>query len=309
MIDWLTCKVRVASLPPFGRRLETDEEGCILVERDLPALLESHDTRVFVVPVPVADGYGLLISGNPTKYFQGHNVWGLDSWVVVTDFLSSVCERLGVGRWHIVGMSRLDITHSYVLPTELDVQAALQALSNTTAERWGRPVVKAGTVYYGHPKRARLVVYSKAPEFRRHNRASAFSAVELPPILRLELRLGRNWFDENRWYDLASDEFRLSRWREMVDRIRISELESLDISAMPRRCQKVYGLWVAGVDLAQIYSRSSLYRYAAELREFGIDIWAPYEPSKVVHLRRVLRSRPLTSADVLACGLPLHRVA
>lgn len=309
MIDWITCKVTVERMPIFGRRLETDDAGAIVLERDMPKHIESHNTSVFVVPASGLEK-GLLISGNPTKWLQGHNVYGVDSWSIVREFLTRLSDQIGLGECHIVSVSRLDITYSVVMSSEADVQAALSAIGNTTAERWGRPVVRRGTVYFGHQKRIRLVCYSKAPEYRRHMSVkSDLRDVELPPILRLELRLGRNWFDENNWMDCISDAYRRARWDEMINRIRINELETLDISAMPRRVQKVYGLWVAGVDLAQVYSRASLYRYAKELRGYGIDIWAPYDPGQVVHLRRVLKSRPLEASDVLALGLPIYRAA
>lgn len=309
MIDWITCKISVERMPTFGRRLETDDAGAIVLERDMPKHIESHNTSVFVVPAAGMEK-GLLISGNPTKWLQGHNVWGVDSWSIVVAFLHRLAEVLNLGRVYMVGVSRLDITYSVVMSSEADVQAALSAIGNTTADRWGRPVMRRDTVYFGHQQRARLVCYSKAPEYRRHmSKLSELRNIDLPPILRLELRLGRNWFAENNWMDCISDEYRRSRWDDMINRIRINELETLDISAMPRRVQKVYGLWVAGVDLAQVYSRASLYRYAKELRGFGIDIWAPYDPGQVVHLRRVLKSRPLEASDVLALGLPIYRAA
>jgi predicted secreted protein len=309
VIDWITCKITVEQMPRFGIRVETDDAGCIVLERDMPKLIESHETSVFIVPAAGMEK-GLLVSGNPTKWLQGHNVYGIDSWRIVEDFLQRIAEQLQLGAVHIVSVSRLDVTYSVVMPSEADVQAALTAIANTTADRWGRPVSRFGTVYFGSVKRLRLVCYSKAPEYRRHmSRKSEFYNVELPPILRLEARFGRNWFDENDWNLCKCDAYRTERWNEMVNRIRINELETLDISTMPRRVQKVYGLWVAGVDLHQIYSRASLYRYAKELRGFGIDIWAPYLPSNVIHLRRVLSCRPLVEADCSALGLPIYKAA
>jgi II/X family phage/plasmid replication protein len=81
MIDWVTATLPFSSSKKFvgGRVLSIDSEGEIewQSEKRLP-VVGSHDAR----PHIVSKGEGVIdISGNPTKFLQGHNLFGSDNLV------------------------------------------------------------------------------------------------------------------------------------------------------------------------------------------------------------------------------------
>jgi|GEM_PF-5811063 len=305
MVDWITCRLWVDSLPEFGLNIKSDHNGEIIMTSSLPRSVSSGESNIYIAPY----GDDLTISGNPSKYAQGHNVIAIDQWSIVENMLQNICSELNITNWKLIKITRLDITHSIIFDSESDIETTLLELSKTTGEKWGKPVTKSGTVYFGHPKRQQLVIYSKAPEFKRRNRKTQFCDIELPPILRLEVRLGRNWFNENDWHTVIDDTYRLNKWNEMIDRIRINDIESVNINEIPRKLQKILGLWKLGVDLRTVYSIGTLYNYASEMRKFGIDIWQPYHESKISQFKKTLNSRPLTLEDIEALKLPIWKAA
>jgi len=234
MIDWITCQVSVSSLPETGRRTHSTKHGELILDGRLPEYLESSETKIFCIPF----GDHLLISGNPSKYLQGHNVISVDSWDVVESLVETVCCHFDIKEWEIISVSRIDITYSYLLDSDLDVELSLTELGKCTAERWGRPVIKHGTNYWGNAKRSQLKAYAKAPEFKRRNRKSIlFNQYKLPPILRFEHTLGRNHWQEHSWKILKDDKARKELWSKAMERLRINELETVDISKIPRKLQ------------------------------------------------------------------------
>lgn len=301
MIDWITVMLRVSSMPKFDKLVTADFEGNIKTIRDMPAYVESSETSIFVAPYDID---AIMISGNPSKYLQGHNVFALNRFNIVYDFIKKIMEYYQIEKYEIIKITRIDITFSIIMPSELDVQLALSEISNMTAERWGRPVSRNGTQYFGTRQRMQLKCYDKTVEYKRRTKQKLGL-----PILRFELTLGRKWFEENEWQAIIDDEYRLTLWDTAMNRLRVNELETLNIDNIPRKLQKILGLWQMGVDLRTVYATGTLYNYAKELRSYGIDIWAKPSESTVSQFKRVLQARPMTITDVENLNLPIWQSA
>ena len=84
MIDWITAKVPLKHSGEIcdGRILKLSTEGVIDYEiRTWLPIEGSHSSTLSVKTIEIdgnGDGTVLMISGNPTKWFQGHNIFGTD---------------------------------------------------------------------------------------------------------------------------------------------------------------------------------------------------------------------------------------
>jgi II/X family phage/plasmid replication protein len=320
--DWLTMWVRVEKRPEIrdGEIVFLNRNGEFQYAVDKRLMLEgSHDTRV-AVRSEVGDQ--ISISGNPAKWFQGHNLWGpTDYYGLAVAFSLDVICHLGISfttddllRLYETGgeLKRIDVTAMYKFPEDavpgwLETVSALskggQQAIKGTGEYNGR------TVYVGQKsRRVAMKLYDKAAELKRH-----------PLYYGLRSDLGRY----EQMLDYAKDTLRVEvtlRSMELKDRSlnnpiqwsrpsgagliaeRLEKMSILDNAALadherqdlPRRLQAAYALWLDGMDLRTIYSRRQFYRHRADLKEYGIDISRP-RPRIVQPERQYALGRPLRS--------------
>lgn len=80
MIDWITAKVPLKhSGEIYGRILKFTIDG--VVDYEIRTWLPSHSSNLSVKTIEFdenGNGTVLMISGNPVKWFQGHNIFGTD---------------------------------------------------------------------------------------------------------------------------------------------------------------------------------------------------------------------------------------
>jgi II/X family phage/plasmid replication protein len=261
---------------------------------------------------------GIEISGNPTKFLQGHNLFGSDC---ATDLLSRALERAAPKVWpHLdelpefdlaeASISRIDLTGSWLLDRETDVVPYLRAMEERV---WcpfrGRGVMSdVGTLYYGRVvkgKRAKdwqLKLYSKGLEIGVHQ--LPLPAYSVPGLLdhvnrtiRVELtlrtaelkRLGLTKVGD--WTPERVAEI----WRSYVAKLDFGEatlnLDTLDLAELGLKARHATALaaWKAGNDLRGCMSRETFYRLRRELKAAtGYDIAVRCPKSNVVPLRRMV---------------------
>lgn len=218
MIDWITALIPCTHEPlKSGLVCKIDADGVQEWATPCRTIIEgSHEAKITVTS-DGSDGKGnathLKVSGNPSKYLQGHNIFGSDDLVPlmndtfnkVTGYLSlnpTITEIKAVkeGAYRI---TCIDINHSYELNSRTDVLAWLRASEFKSKTRHGRPSTKGGTVYWGkHSKRWALKAYCKAEEIQAPKHKLPTSLIDTPLIpwvenkLRIELRLKSKLLDE-----------------------------------------------------------------------------------------------------------------
>lgn len=316
--DWATCRLplsipheinggHVVTFNAYGEKEFT-------LDRRL-AIVGSHDSSIQVR----TRGHTLEVSGNPTKWLQGHNLFGSDN---LADLLAmmglGICDLLDLAvtahdldmwRSGLVELTRLDVTRMYRFPPG----TVAQWLSVATAAAHGghqrvtnRGAYEGSTMYVGqHSRRISLKVYDKASELRRH---------PLPPTIAAEVatRL-TDWVVDTarvevtmRGMELQKRGLRLVRsWTPAVgDALideRVGKLSMLDnltladdaVQGLPPRLLGVYEAWRAGRDLREHYKKSQFYHYRTELLKHGIDI-------------RNVRPRVLHPQNEYAMGRPMR---
>jgi II/X family phage/plasmid replication protein len=277
------------------------------------------------------------VSGNPVKFFQGHNLWGTDDLpALAIATLEHVAQALGIqpteacrAAWGYGGirLTRVDATESFHLPNRAAVLCWLRAAEQTAhlSHRGRGQLVKGSTLYFGkNSRRWSLKLYSKGQEINAKGHGqdailSLPSAVEwADKTLRAELTLRSielkrrglslvsDWFDVDGVSSAVTPEL-LRHALGAMTMTTISELDAEVLDTLRPALRAAVAAWEAGHDLRAMYSRSGFYKFRAELLPLGIDIATlmPKEVSNVVPLFRTLEAVP-APVPAWAVGTPLY---
>ena len=216
--------------------------------------------------------------GNPTKFLQGHNVFGSDDLCGLVAEAMRVClEKLGMevpthnyqqwldGHWT---MSRVDVTAMMPFEDKAQVTSVIRALSETVYVKWrGRGLFDNGTLY--HPpiqqgKRAsrwQLVMYSKGVELENAKEPIPDGLPHRSEIiewaqdkLRVELRLLSDILKQHgvqsatMWSSTVARELFCSYFAklEIGDAVVV---KADDVSKLKRCLKHTYERWTMGYDL------------------------------------------------------------
>lgn len=331
MIDWLTLRAAIDAPVDAGHVASFTPTGEI--EWLTPKRLNvegSHSATVTVRRFPYDNS--LEISGNPAKFFQGHNLFGSDDLPALSlAFCTAVCHRLGyrltapelealhAGR---ITFTRVDVTQSWDvgnLPRALNVIRALSA-SGVFAHRGRGSMTQEGTVYWRQKSRfLASKAYSKGHELQAHklpfdlaerDRLTEFAA----GLVRFEFTLRSMWLKRKslhvcqNWHTLGVAPEALHRELMADLSVTDAEIPGEELEKIPARLRLVYDAWKAGKDLRRTLSRATFYRYRRQLLEHGIDIAALQEPkqaSNVVPLKVVIHAHPV-GVPSWAVGTPLY---
>lgn len=280
----------------------------------------SYEKKVSIKSVG-GDGTGLAthlwVNGNPSKFLQGHNVFGSDNIVSLMSDLFNVISNeydlkptlkelhdIRTGNYEI---KMVDINYSYELPTKADVLSFIRALEYKSKTRHGRPSTKGGTLYFGKTsERWALKFYCKAEEIQTargqlpHNLKNIGIEAWAENKLRIELRLLSKQLtkiDINKVKDLHIERIEelfaeYLRKVEMSDQIALTDEQ---LNEIPNKLRSTYTLWREGHDLRNLMSRATYNRHRKELKEYGVNIdLIPESVNKtnVVPLIRVLEAKP-----------------
>lgn len=273
----------------------------------------------------------LWVSGNPAKWFQGHNIFGTDDLPgLVLEMLSRICASVGVSptpqeraEWAsgAIKLTRVDVTYSFDLGTLPRVRNALRSLDATANLRHrGRGHFRGDSLTFGKgSRRWSLTLYAKGAEIEVHKLPHSLSATSLHSsaqgLLRAECRLlGMQLVEEqlervSAWGDNAASELH----HRLLAGLQIADTFMLDaptIDGLPGRLQLTYQAWKDGHDLRAALSRPTFYRYRTELLKHGVDIAVKQartgpDLANVVPIRTVLHAVPFVVPD-WAVGTPLY---
>ena len=328
MIDWVTAELPCHHIPlNSGAVMKVSGDGSL--EWQTPCRLQvqgSHESSIQVRSGGHLDSQGratsLFFSGNPSKFLQGHNVFGSDDLrSLMLDTFFALCSTLKIDPL-LVDISAIeegdyplitvDINQAFELPRRQDVLSWLRAAEFKSKTRHGRPQMKGGTIYWGkHSARWALKGYSKGEEIEapKHKLPEALNDTPLKKWadnkLRLELRLkkkelaGLGIVKANQ----LTEEKVKTLYRSYVRKIEMKEqirLTSENEMKLPQKLRSTYVLWKAGEDLRSTLPKATFYRHRKELSGYGIDITLRQdtaERNNVIPLVRVLEAKPASIPD------------
>jgi hypothetical protein len=310
-IDWLSGFIRPTAIDPgvplydTGKVLVLKPGGELDHEHSGHASLAgSFDNRLMI---RTPDLQSLYISGNPTKYFQGHNLFGpTDVCGLFFRTGIEVRENLGLfpgpATWNSLKFSgpeltRIDITRSYRFPTAQDARSWLRNNASQARTRHGAPSLsREGTLTFGAGSEYwRFVVYHKLDELESRKKGHRIpdnvpNRAELQNwasgVVRFELRLfskemHRLMFNPRRLVTRAD---LLTLWEQYFGKIEFNRnVEAMKPDMIEHQLrgplQAAVHVWRTGGDLRAMYSRPTFYRYRREILSVcGIDIATPPPP-------------------------------
>lgn len=314
-------------LAPKGYKIEFDVlkrksfEGSYSSTITVKSQLDEHGTP------------SIFITGNPAKWFQGHNIFGSDDLHgLVLEMLHRVCKMAGhipsaadLQMWQLGSykLVRVDVTQSFDLGNLGRVRNALRSMDATAnLKHRGRGHFAGDSITFGKgSRRWSLTLYAKGAEIevKGHKLPLDLQATQLPALanglLRVEVRLlALELVKESLqhgflWGENTASELH-SRFLAGLEIAETTMLDSHVFEGLQGRQQLAYQAWKDGHDLRLTLSRPTFYRYRTELLKHGIDIAVKQERSgldmtNVVPLRTVLHAYPVGVPD-WAVGTPVY---
>lgn len=318
MLDWLTVKIQHAHKPvSAGRVIALRPDGSIEWETLKAATVKgSYESKIQIRSLGELDKQGratyLQISGNPSKFLQGHNVFGSSD---VAALLLATIEKINsaldigtVSRLAVASakVSRVDFTKSLEFPSLDLARSYIRQVGMRARTRNGRPMIKGHTLtFQKSSRRWSLVVYSKGDEVRAHElpedlpeRESVIN--EADKLVRIELRLRGLELEKMglRTVRRLTEERLVQAYSDYVRKVEMKTHTTIPdevIMNMPRHLRSTYFLWREGLDIAATMRKATFYRHRSELASYGVDISVPFDPSatcEVVPISTVITGKP-----------------
>lgn len=266
-------------------------------------------------------GTCIEVSGNPSKFLQGHNLFGSNDLTGLVSAMMRVIfskipqltpsqtdlDLIDSGSYLL---SRVDIAEVWALANRRQVRTAISTLAACTnlTHRPGKASITGETTcYWGkNSRRWALKAYCKGDEIEKKGHRLPPELMEISGLeqyadtaLRIELVLrGMELKDTETELHLASnwgDNTAQEVYYSYLSRLNISEVTMMKTEVLielPPRLQLAYQSWLAGHDLRVMMPKATFYRYRAEFITHGIDI------SNVHHTRK--------ESNVIPLGLVLH---
>ena len=321
MIDWVTAKLicnhdpnklsegLVASLDRYGNtewliHKKVTVEGSYSTKIQIQSLT---DTQIY-------------ISGNPTKFLQGHNLFGSNDLVsIMGKFFDELLKREELGlcpdpfqyaniKDGHYELSRVDVNETWHLNNQKDVLAWIRSVGETAyLKHRGAGQFSGDTAYFGkNSRRWALKCYSKGLEIQKKDRRLA-PELDFPEMreyahkaLRIEgvtrqLELKRRDLHIASHWDIDTAEELLLEYISKLEMSDVYMLKDDVLDSLPPRLRLTYQAWLNGDDLKSVLPRPTFYRYRKQILQYGIDISSksPKEKTNVIPLIRVLEAKPV----------------
>lgn len=302
MLDWFSGKVGYSGLDlKLNRIMEVSPDGSILwdAERKIMARGSYESSiqlgRTFAndAMLNASQAHNLLVnniclymSGNPSKFLQGHNVFGptvssLGSVVTATirglpsgvrpsdadDLLPPTLHR-----------NRVDIATSVHLGSHRIVHEWLRTVAESSRSRHGRALVSGDTVYWGKGStRWTMKAYCKYCELDAHPPGDLKFKANLKEYceghLRIELTLrtpelvNRGTLEESLiWEYMHKINIGVVKMQKILT-------DNQQVERLPRTIQTTFDHWLAGKDVRFELSKPTFYRHRKAIMDItGLDI-------------------------------------
>ena len=307
MCDWVTGRVRVApewvdvhGVWDSGQVRVFGPGGEVLGHFPRRSSAEGSHSSNITFRAGLA-GTELELSGNPVKFFQGHNLFGSSDPVAL--FLSAGHRLRAEGlefpspaSWRSyscsLSLSRVDLTRSYRFGSNGAAAAWIAAVGRYSRTRVGSGSFSGDTLYFGKNSTYYSVkIYLKSKEMvaRKKGHLLPFSFPDPDRkelldwgegVVRFEVTLRSRVLNT-----LGLDFDPMEQWLKYVGKVDFMGspaksrelLERPEVLGLPNPTRLALAAWVYGdSETVRSLSRPTAYRYRAQIRKaVGVDIFGP----------------------------------
>jgi len=308
MIDWLSSTIQTPDTVYTGTRctntrLERTPDGEIIKEYRIGQHITfdndnepSHSRNVYV---HTPDAHTLRINGNPSKFLQGHNLFGSGD-LIGLYFETGCLIRRSTGLFPSVdsfdscgfgapAFSRMDITRSYRFSTLAEAQEFIRYVAGTARTRHGAAKLYGSeTAYFGQgSRRWSFKIYDKLSEYRKSTNRRELDDELMDwarGIVRFELCLrGQELKTINHGLRLRATVHYDDIWQSYFNRIQFNENAAMTTENIIQNYDSLsdtqkgfYLRWKNGEDLRQSLTKTTYYRVRQGiLKAVGVDIATP----------------------------------
>lgn len=321
MIDWVTATIICDHDPQkliAGHVISYDAElNPEWVVNKFTTVEGSHSAKI---QIQSRSDSLIWISGNPTKFLQGHNIFGSDDLqYIMGRFFDALMKHddLGLRPTHEqydaiqsgeYTLTRVDYNRSWHLPNRDAVLSWIRAAGQcANLKNRGKGQFSGDTLYFGKNSTWwSLKCYSKGHELtaKKHGLPKELQIPELiewaDKSLRLEMvlrsRLLKGFMIDrgSSWTKDTGKELLLSCIRKDLQITDNMPLPDDLVAQLPRPLRSSYVLWRSGEDLRQTLSHQTFYRHRNALLAYNIDITIVQEKERnnVIPLIRYLEAEP-----------------
>lgn len=331
LLDWVTARVPMALLTPEARAKAAEigdriirycpQTGDVRYESSAWESIRS-DSHQIAVKV----GSDFWIQGSPARVIgDGDAVFGSGAAAALD--ISGCVERMAryVAAQYSIQLppasqflvSRVDVTGNLQLASQREVVQALAILRDCEGGRYRVSQQAGDSVYWSHRSKLRSgKAYAKGPHLsymmqQRSYTGRQYSSDEIASanrLLRLELKLGREWFARNAWQRVTRQQL-IKEWDDYFSRMIGGAEVATDADIQKRvlavaktegRGRAAFGCWVMiqqqGWERARdFYAKSTWYDHLRTLRAAGLGD-ADISAGNVVPLRRkVMEAKMVTN--------------
>lgn len=336
MIDWVSCLIPIYHRKPLSCGLVASLNDSGDVEWQTLKRLSVEGSYSSTVSIRSCEhtntaslGYQFIeISGNPTKFFQGHNAFGSnDLHGLVLEFVSVLIQRFSISHGFAISrqqydllvnghiqLTRVDMNEMFDCGSQKGVTDWIYAAERSARTRTGKGLLQGQTLKFAAKSEYwNLTIYNKWLEMQAkgHTPHPDIASTKLmdwvKPLLRVEFRLRSKQLKHmglnliSNWDDSTYNDV----YQELLRKIQMSDNHSIQdnvLDLIPSRLVGIYGLWKSGADMKTRLPKNTFYRNRRELLKFGIDIAirqaidAP-DRSNVVPLIRYIEATPVQAPD------------
>lgn len=332
MIDWQRIKIDLLHDPiPTGCVLSIDHNGAMEWESPKRVSVRGSHESNMLIRSQGGNGRGqatqLYIDGNPSKFIQGHNVFGIeDNCALAEEVVRRIChaysnlpadfaiQKSRCGDFEMLG---IHIARSFDAGSRARAHSIQDALALKSRSRAGRCQSRAGTNYWNLSARKNRWLgksYLKGEEIS--SRKKSHKLVEelrnqgleefANNLIRIEFEIYKQEFIERNIPLMYGHQFTQDvidkLYSEYWGRIEMSTqaaIASDELQLLPRTLKSTYLMWKEGVLLRSSMSKTSFYKHRHDLLQYGIDIAIPndHQSSNVIPLIQIIEAKPVSVPD------------
>lgn len=324
LIDWLTLRTRIDNIQesdllemmPYFAKLQvtnalTDEVLKVKLVIDIDAVRSDFHGMVWSITSNGKDKY-LNIGASPASLMHGSNLFGTDTYIEAKQILLKHARKVlpSVLLFNSGWLPRrLDITQNFFLQNKYQVKDALLQLRTMDSIRQ-KATVRGDSVYFGETSAYRsgkaydkgtqaIYLNEKAKKLNKEEIYTPEQLEQIQNILRLELKLGRQFFDDHQDESILTTEFLINEHNNFFGKF-IGSTEVTDMDTLLKTL----------LEIAPSRGRAlAAYSTFLRIKESGYHFTSETMPRSTFALhRKYLKQAGLSEADLLSAKFQSEKV-